>query len=104
MALASFSAGPAPASGAAAAAAPVEEVAEEPVEEKTMFNVKLVKFETAAKPKIIKEVKSLLGLSLVDSKKFVEAAPKILKEGMPKEEAEKLQKLLKSLGAEVVLE
>lgn len=69
-----------------------------------MFNVKLVKFEAAAKPKIIKEVKSLLGLSLVDSKKFVESAPKMLKEGLPKEEAEKIQKLLKDLGAEVALE
>ncbi|KAF8419593.1 54S ribosomal protein L12, mitochondrial precursor [Tirmania nivea] len=103
MALASFSAGPA-LSAAGAAAAPVEEVAEEPVEEKTMFNVRLMKFDAAAKPKIIKEVKSLLGLSLVDSKKFVEAAPKMLKEGMPKEEAEKLQKVMKDLGAEVVLE
>ena len=102
MALASFSAGAAP--SAVAAAAPVEEVVEEPVAEKTMFNVKLIKFETTAKPKIIKEVKSLLGLSLVDSKKFVEAAPKMLKEGLPKEEAEKLQKLMKDLGAEVVLE
>ena len=69
-----------------------------------MFNVRLMKFDTAAKPKIIKEVKSLLGLSLVDSKKFVEAAPKMLKEGLPKEEAEKLQKVMKDLGAEVVLE
>ena len=104
MALASFSAGPAPTAPGAAAAAPAEEVAEEPVEEKTMFNVKLMKFEATAKPKIIKEVKSLLGLSLVDSKKFVEAAPKMLKEGLPKEEAEKLQKVMKDLGAEVVLE
>lgn len=103
MALASFAAGPA-AAAPAAAAAPVEEAPEEVVEEKTMFNVKLMKFEPTAKPKIIKEVKALLGLSLVDSKKFVEGAPKMLKEGMPKEEAEKIQKLFKDLGAEVALE
>ena len=76
----------------------------EPAEQKTMFNVKLMKFEASAKPKIIKEVKSMLGLSLVDSKKFVEGAPKMLKEGLPKEEAEKIQSLMKGLGAEVVLE
>jgi large subunit ribosomal protein L7/L12 len=74
------------------------------VQEKTMFNVKLVKFDAAAKPKIIKEVKAMLGLSLVDSKKFVESAPKMLKEGLAKEEAEKIQKVLKDLGAEVALE
>lgn len=104
MAMAAFSAGPAAAAPAAAAAAPAEEVAEEVVEEKTMFNVKLMKIDPTSKPKIIKEVKSMLGLSLVDSKKFVEQAPKMLKEGLPKEEAEKIQKLMKDLGAEVVLE
>lgn len=69
-----------------------------------MFNVRLQSFEASAKPKVIKEVKSLLGLSLVDSKKFVEAAPKMLKEGLTKEEAEKIQKVLKDLGAVAVLE
>jgi large subunit ribosomal protein L7/L12 len=69
-----------------------------------MFNVKLASFEASAKPKIIKEVKSLLGLSLVDSKKFVESAPKMLKEGLSKEDAEKIQKTLQDLGAKVELE
>ena len=98
--MASFAAGP----SAAPAAAPVEEAAEEVVEEKTMFNVKLMSFAAGSKPKIIKEVKAMLGLSLVDSKKFVETAPKMLKEGLSKEDAEKIQKTLKDLGAEVVLE
>ncbi|KAL0635737.1 54S ribosomal protein L12, mitochondrial [Maublancomyces gigas] len=90
---------------AAAPAAPAEETAaEEPVQEKTMFNLRLQSFEASAKPKVIKEVKSLLGLSLVDSKKFVESAPKMLKEGLTKEEAEKIQKVLKDLGAVAVLE
>jgi len=43
----------------------------------------------------------MLGLSLVDSKKFVESAPKVLKEGVPKEEAEKIKKTLEELGAKV---
>lgn len=95
----------APAAGAAAApAAAPEEAAEEPVQEKTMFNLKLQSFDAAAKPKIIKEVKSLLGLSLVESKKFVESVPKMLKEGLVKEEAEKIAKTLKDLGAVAVLE
>ena len=54
--------------------------------------------------KVIKEIKSMLGLSLVDSKKFVESAPKMMKEGVPKEEAEKIVETLKALGATVVME
>ena len=55
-------------------------------------------------PKIIKEIKAMLGLSLVDSKKFVESAPKLMKEGVPKEEAEKMIELMKSLGAVAKME
>lgn len=96
-----FSAGPA----AAPSAAPVEEEEAAPVaQEKTMFNLKLESFEATAKPKIIKEIKSMLGLSLVDSKKFVESAPKLMKEGVPKEEAEKIVAALKALGGVVVME
>jgi len=65
----------------AAVAAPVEEEEAAPKqEEKTLFNIKLASFDATAKPKVIKEIKSLLGLSLVDSKKFVESAPKMMKE------------------------
>lgn len=46
----------------------------------------------------------MLGLSLVDSKKFVESAPKMMREAVPKEEAEKVVELLKGLGAKVVME
>lgn len=94
-----FAAGPAP------AAAPVEEE-EAPVAaaEKTLFTLKLVSFEGGSKPKIIKEIKSMLGLSLVDSKKFVESAPKVMKESVPKEEAEKMMATLKELGAKVEME
>lgn len=91
--------------GASAAAAPVEEEEAPPAAaEKTMFTAKLQSFDAAAKPKIIKEVKGMLGLSLVDSKKFVESAPKVLKEGVPKEDAEKIVATMKALGAVVVLE
>ena len=88
-----------------ATAAPVEEEEVAPaVQEKTMFNLKLQSFEAGSKPKVIKEIKSMLGLSLVDSKKFVESAPKMMKEGVPKEEGEKIVEAMKALGAVVVLE
>ncbi|KAH8805648.1 ribosomal protein L7/L12 C-terminal domain-containing protein [Xylogone sp. PMI_703] len=90
---------------AAPVAAPVEEEEAAPVQqEKSLFNLKLMSFDAAAKPKIIKEIKSLLGLSLVDSKKFVESAPKLMKEGVPKEEAEKIIATLKELGGVVMME
>ncbi|AGO13069.1 AaceriAFL089Cp [[Ashbya] aceris (nom. inval.)] len=93
--------------GAAAPAAPAapEAAAEEEVkEEKTIFAVKLEAFDAKSKPKVIKEVKNLLGLSLVEAKKFVEAAPKVLRENVAKEEAEKVKASLEALGAKVVLE
>lgn len=90
---------------AAPAAAPAEEEEAAPAaQEKTLFNLKLEKFDTASKPKVIKEIKSMLGLSLVDSKKFVESAPKMMKEGVPKEEAEKIVETLKAIGATAVME
>ncbi|KAI4868944.1 ClpS-like protein [Hypoxylon rubiginosum] len=91
-----FAAAPAAAGPAAA------EEADEPApaaQEKTLFSVKLQAFDAGAKAKIIKEVKSLLGLSLVDSKKFVESAPKTMKESVPKDEAEKIVATMKELGA-----
>lgn len=93
------------AAAAPAAAAPVEEDEAAPApQEKTLFNLKLQSFDAGAKPKVIKEIKSMLGLSLVDSKKFVESAPKLMKEGVPKEECEKIVETLKALGAVVVME
>lgn len=105
MPMGGFVGGPGGAAGAPAAAAPVEEEEAAPAKaEKTLFNLKLEKFDAAAKPKVIKEIKAMLGLSLVDSKKFVESAPKMMKEGVPKEEAEKILETLKALGATVVME
>jgi large subunit ribosomal protein L7/L12 len=95
----------APGAGAPGAAAAVEEEEAAPAAaEKTLFNLKLEGFEAGSKPKIIKEIKNMLGLSLVDSKKFVESAPKIMKESVPKEEAEKIIETLKGLGAKAVME
>ncbi|KAF1822266.1 ClpS-like protein [Dissoconium aciculare CBS 342.82] len=102
MPMGGFSAGPAPAAAPAAAEEP--EDAAPAKEEKTLFNLKLESFEATAKPKVIKEIKSMLGLSLVDSKKFVESAPKLMKEAVPKEEAEKIIATLKALGAVVKME
>ncbi|KAI9826391.1 MAG: hypothetical protein M1832_000308 [Thelocarpon impressellum] len=89
----------------APAAAPAEEEEAAPAAaEKTLFTLKLNAFEAGSKPKIIKEIKSMLGLSLVDSKKFVESAPKVMREGVPKEEAEKIIESMKALGGAVVME
>ncbi|CAH6720371.1 54S ribosomal protein L12, mitochondrial [[Candida] jaroonii] len=95
-----------PAAGAAPAApaAPVEEEVKEEVEEKTIFSIKLESFDAKTKPKVIKEVKSLLGLSLVESKKFVESAPKVLKENVAKEDADKIKATLEGVGAKISLE
>lgn len=73
-------------------------------EEKTVFNIKLDAFDTKSKAKIIKEVKGLLGLSLVEAKKFVEGAPKVLKENVAKDDAEKIKSTLEGLGAKISLE
>lgn len=92
---------------AAPAAAPVAEEAEEAAPaaaEKHLFTLKLQGFEATSKAKVIKEIKGMLGLSLVDSKKFVESAPKMMKENVIKEDAEKIINTMKDLGATVVME
>ena len=84
----------APAAGAAAAA---------PVEEKTEFDVVLTGFDAAAKIKVIKAVREITGLGLAEAKAAVEAAPKAIKEGVSKDEAEELKKKLEEAGAKVEL-
>ena len=79
-------------------------VPKEAVAEKTIFNIKLEGVEAANKAKIIKEVKGLLGLNLVEAKKLVEGAPKVIKENVVKEDAEAMKKTLEGLGAKIVLE
>lgn len=92
--------------GAGAAPAAVEEADEAApaAAEKTLFTLQLKEFDAASKAKVIKEIKSLLGLSLVESKKFVESAPKMMKENVPKDDAEKIIATMKELGAKVVME
>ena len=81
----------APVAGAAAAA---------PVEEKTEFDV-VLKAAGANKLAVIKVAREITGLGLKDAKDLVEAAPKTVKEGVAKEEADKIAEQLKAAGAEV---
>ena len=70
--------------------------------EKTEFDV-ILKSAGAAKLKVVKEIKGLLGLGLKDAKALVDGAPCPVKEGAPKEEAESLKEALEAAGAEVEL-
>ena len=83
--------------GVSAAAAPV--AAAEEVEEKTEFDV-ILKNAGASKLGVIKVVRAATGLGLKDAKDLVDNAPKTLKEGISKEDAEKLVAELKEAGAE----
>jgi large subunit ribosomal protein L7/L12 len=73
-----------------------------PVEEKTEFNVILTSA-GAQKINVIKEVRAVTSLGLKEAKDLVEAAPKAVKEGVNKEEAEKIKKQLEAAGATVEL-
>ena len=88
---------------AAAMAAPAAGAAAPAAEEKTSFDVVLTGFDAAAKIKVIKAVREITGLGLADAKAVVEAAPKAIKEGVSKDEAEELKKKLEEVGAKVEL-
>ena len=81
---------------AAAAAAPVEEV-----EEKTTFDAILTGFDAAKKINVIKVVRELTSLGLKEAKDLVEGAPKPVKEGVTKEEAEEIKEKLEEGGGKV---
>jgi len=85
---------------AAAMAAPAAAAAPA-AEEKTEFDVILAGFDAAAKIKVIKVVRELTGLGLGEAKAFVEGAPKTVKEGISKEDAEALKAKLEENGAKV---
>ncbi len=70
------------------------------VEEKTEFDV-ILKSAGANKINVIKVVREITGLGLKEAKDLVESAPKPVKEGIPKEEAENIKKKLEEAGAEV---
>ena len=71
-----------------------------PVEEKTEFDV-VLKAAGANKIAVIKEIRAITGLGLKDAKDLVDGAPKTVKEGASKEDAEKIAEQLKKAGAEV---
>ena len=77
--------------------------AAEAAEEKTEFEVVLESFEASAKIKVLKAVREATGLGLGDAKAMVEAAPKTIKEGVAKEEAESLKKAIEEAGGKVTL-
>ena len=91
----SAAAAPVMVAGAAAAAAPA-------AEEKTDFSVVLAEA-GANKINVIKEVRAITGLGLKEAKDLVEGAPKEVKGGVPKAEAEELKKKLEAAGAKVQL-
>lgn len=84
----------APAGGGAAA---------EPVEEQTEFTV-VLKATGDKKINVIKEIRTITGLGLKEAKDLVEGAPKTVKEGVPKDEAEKIKKVLEDQGAAVEIQ
>ena len=86
----------------AVAAAPAATSEAAPAEEKDKFDVVLKEI-GASKINIIKEVRSITGLGLTEAKSTVEAAPKTIKEGLPKAEAEEIKKKLEAAGAKVEL-
>jgi large subunit ribosomal protein L7/L12 len=90
-----------PAAAAVAVAAPAA-AGEAAVAEKTSFDV-ILKSAGQAKLQVIKAVKELAGLSLGDAKALVDGAPKAVKEGISKEEAESIKAALEEAGAEVEL-
>lgn len=91
-----------PAAAAVAVAGPAAGGGEEAAEEKTEFDV-ILKAPGGSKLAVVKLVKELTGLGLKDAKEMVDSAPKAIKEGVAKDEAEALKNQLEEAGAEVEL-
>jgi large subunit ribosomal protein L7/L12 len=89
-------------SAAAPVAVAAPTAAAAPVEEKTEFDVVLVDA-GANKINVIKEIRGITGLGLVEAKALVEGAPKTVKEGASKADADKLKAQLEAAGAKVEL-
>ncbi len=90
------------AAAVAVAAAPGAAGGEGAAEEKTEFDV-FLESAGASKLKVVKEVKTLLGIGLKDAKDLVDGAPAVIKEAAPKDEAESLKAALEAVGATVEL-
>ena len=86
----------------AVAAAPAAGGGEAAAEEKTEFDLELTE-SGSNKIAVIKEVRTITGLGLKEAKDLVEGAPKPLKQGVKKEEAEEMKKALEAAGAKVTL-
>ncbi len=91
-----------PAAAAVAVAAGPAGGGGDAAEEKTDFDI-MLNSAGAAKLKVVKEVKNLLGVGLKDAKGLVDGAPAVIKEGVPKAEAESIKAALEAAGAEVEL-
>ena len=89
-------------SAAAAVAVAGPAAAAAPAEEKTEFDV-VLESAGAQKIAVIKEVRAITGLGLKDAKDMVEGAPKTVKEGATKEDAEKIKAQLEKAGAKVTI-
>ena len=88
---------------AAAMAAPAAGAAAPAAEEKTEFDVVLTGFDAAAKIKVIKAVREIMGLGLAEAKAAVEGVPTTMKEALSKEDAEALKKQVEEVGGKVEL-
>ena len=84
-------------------AAPGAAAAAEPVEEQTEFDVILDSFDAASKIKVLKAVREATGLGLGEAKALVEAAPKAVKEGISKADAEAIKKTIEEVGGKVTI-
>jgi len=82
------------------AAGPADGAAGEAAEEKTEFDV-ILTAHGDKKIQVIKEVRAITGLGLKDAKELVDGVPKPVKEGIPKDEAEKIKAQLEEAGAQV---
>ena len=90
-------------SSSVVSAAPVAAAAVEAVEEKASFEITLSEVPADKKIAILKIVRTITGLGLKESKDIVDNAPKVIKEGVTKEESAKIKKELEDAGAKVVI-
>ena len=74
-----------------------------PVEEKTLFDIVLTEVPTDKKIAILKVVRTITGLGLKESKEIVDNIPKLVKEGVTKDESEVLKKELETAGAKIII-
>ncbi len=79
------------------------EVAQDIIEEKTAFNITLIEVPADKKIAILKVVRHITGLGLKESKDIVDNIPKVLKEGVSKEDVDNIKKEIESLGGKVII-